>query len=147
MADPIEFAYSGLDANGTITNLRVFESTPVHENHVIDLVEAWGVNIAWTMDGSSLLFPPFAGTHWELRLYLESIGTQAEFILPAAPVTVPWGALATPKNFSSSITIPAGIVVDRGPYKLTLMLQLFDGTLPLGVTGFVEGPVVVFYRT
>lgn len=146
MADPIEFAYSGLDANGTITNLKVFEGIPTHENHVINLVEAWGVNINWEMDGASLFFPPFAGTHWELRLYLESIGTQNEYILPPAAVVVPWGALASPKTFASVIAIPAGTVTEPGPYKLTVMLQLYDAALPLGVTGFIEGPVVVFYR-
>lgn len=147
MSDPIEFAYAGLDTNGTITRLTVFEGIPTHENHVINLVEAWGVNINWEMDGASLLFPPYAGTHWELRLFLESIGTAAEFSLPAVPLSVPWGALASPKTFTSTISIPAGTVVDPGPYKLTVMLQLFDGGLPLGVTGFIEGPVVVFYRT
>jgi hypothetical protein len=145
MSDPIEFAYAGLDSNGTITRLTVFEGAPVHENHVINLVEAWGINIDWEMAGSSLLFPPYAGTHWELRLFLESIGPGGEFSLPAAPVVVPWGALASPKLFTSVIAIPAGIVTTAGPYKLTFMLQLFDGALPLGVTGFVEGPVVVFY--
>ena len=61
MSDPIEFAYAGLDTNGTITRLTVFEGIPTHENHVINLVEAWGVNINWEMDGASLLFPPYRG--------------------------------------------------------------------------------------
>lgn len=145
MSDPIEFAYAGLDANGTITNLRIFETLPVNETHVIALTENWGVNIDWTMDGASLLFPPWAGTHWELRYFLESIGTNNEYNLPAAPVSVPWGGLATPKLFSNSTTILTGVVTQAGPYKMAVMLQLFDGATPLAITGFVEGPVVVFY--
>jgi hypothetical protein len=154
MSDPIEVAYN-IDAEGAIENLRIWETDPGRQTNIIQTGINWGVVVEWEMSGQDLLFPippAWANTEWRLQLFLESYGTHAEYTFPDIPagdplIVEPWGAGADPKNWAHTITIPAAKLINPGPYRLALMLQLYDtvGNAPLNITGFVEGPSVLFY--
>lgn len=145
----------GMDLEGLITRLDVFEDAPSNVSHVITttsptgvLGENWGVNLTWEIDSpmagnphNPLLLPNI----FNVRVYLEGFGPGTagvanEFELPAAPFVVNYGppAGATPGGaFINANTRRWEVSIPFGPPLVTIP----EGLYKLGVTIIMLQPV------
>jgi hypothetical protein len=92
---------------------------------------------------------------FHLQVFLESMGPGLEYNLPEPPEP-PIGMKSVPavkvggewiRSYTHDINIAAN-AVEPGTYKLVAFLQAYDrdGVTPLGIVGFIELPLVTFYK-
>jgi hypothetical protein len=144
-----------LDYQGSITVANVFEELPELVTNVIQTTQSWGVQLEWVMTG---LEARRGHGHWNMRVFLESMGEGPEYDLPGAgPITIlnsegTWDAAAGERTFAN---VPGKLPLDIDPavdpvapgtYRLTATILYYDDAdVPLPVAGFFEGPILEFY--
>lgn len=142
-----------LDLAGTLSDIIVFEDSPINVSQIIRTTQNWGVKVSWEMSGAAANFFLLMGENWHVRLQLESIGTEAEYNLPpGSPLVVSYasGIPITPtvRRWSDiNLDVPAGTVA-AGVYKMTLTVQLADPTtppIPRAMVAFSEGTLIQLY--
>lgn len=172
---PIETGL-GMDLDGSITRLDVYEAVPEVVSHVIRTNEVWGVNLQWEFSSdtpNNPHHPLLRPCIFNVRVYLEGFGPDPnlaagvtnEFVLPlggpfevnywAAGSGNPGGIFLNPNTRRWDIRInfpPQDVAIPPGLYKLGVTLVLLQPVaggdpLPLPVAGYIEGPLLHFYVT
>lgn len=139
---------------GTLSDITVYEDSPVNISNIIRTTQNWGVQISWEMNGASAHFFALMGEKWLVRMQLESIGSGSEFRLPpSGPLEVDYsaGTVITPtlrRWQNINLDVPAG-TVPPGVYKMSLTVQLASATTPRtprAMVAFSEGILIQIYE-
>jgi hypothetical protein len=140
--DPLSTAVT--DGNVTVISIDP-DATP---NKVLELNQPWTGRVSWFIDGPGVA--ALAGT-WEARLFIESMGPQAEQeVTPAITKDLVTDLLATSTathhEYQADFPVPAGTPSEEGVYRIT---GLITYTNPFGhrmaMAGFSEGQMIQFY--
>lgn len=116
---------------------------------IIDVNDNWNVHLDWTLTGPLQRY--VCGT-FSVDAYMESIGAGDEFELPEPP-DIPLNPPG-PGTYSADFNIPAGFMTSKiqpgetdVAYKIVATVTYRDpGGRPGPIAGFVEFPVVQFYK-
>lgn len=145
MTSPIETNFGTISG---IMDATVTDTSGITPLNVIRMQDPWQVNVSWHLDG--FLASMLAG-EWILTLYMESIGPQAEFVVPV-PLHIPFSAGVVAGNpttlqYNKVISVPANTPADEGVYKLAVVLTCKTpaGT-PGPFAGFVQAPLLQFFH-
>jgi hypothetical protein len=138
------FEIQALPATGSISAIVQDPSGQVPELTIIQIPDAWAVNVQWSISGAAV--PAFAPTaQWHVRVSLESLGPGLEAIV--GQITEPMGAPALSHSYNRTINVPGNFPgLTPGAYKLTTVVTLENGGVPCPLAGYVEGPVLQFYQ-
>lgn len=122
-------------------------------NLVIDPTKPFSIDVAWKLEGSDVpLYLAALDKNWTVEAYAESVGPGPDFKI--ATEIVPAGTPATPKNYATTLTVPASTLPEEDPgggptdptgvYKIvvTVFLNSTLGAPGFDICGFSEGPVI-----
>lgn len=134
---------------GDIT-AHVHEYGSVEPITILEADKMARVHVIWTLSGP---LTPFLCGKWYVSAFLESMGPGEEFRLPLAPgEAVALNPKPGPVTYEAWVDIPANrvkVTDTEGtlPYKLvvTVAYRAPNGQ-PGPMAGFVDGPVLQFYR-
>jgi hypothetical protein len=137
------FQGAGLSFISTIPpTVTIFETGPTP----VEIVQAGSpcaLKIDWEVHGTLAPILPFA--RWEVSVKLEGWGTASESNI--GPIIVPGSSIAPtiagPNVYTTGVTLLPPQAV--GAYKPIVLIQLFIGTSPLPVAGYVEAPLIQFF--
>ncbi len=117
---------------------RMFEVGGTAPLSIVRTDQACYVEFDWQANGWLCAFLP---GEWQLRVHLESIGPGPDYTF--GPATVPF-LLSNPADYPPTrVNIGAGAVVP-GSYRMVASILSRNGTTPLPVAGYLEGPIVQF---
>jgi len=123
---------------GFITAFAVLDPVGLQPTIIVRTTDTWFVRIEWQIDG--IIADALAGT-WQVRAFLESIGQGFEGQVGAQNINLNVDP-TTPRNYATTLTIPAN-TVPAGTYKLvTTINYLTPANQPGFMAGYEEGPVL-----
>lgn len=120
-------------------------------NHVLELGEAWEVNVAWKLKTDNPTTYPLDminGT-WHLKLSAESIGEEFEGSVATDTLDYANTFSATPTEWEWEHTfkVAGDKIPDEAIYELGTLISFRDSNnLPKAMAGFYMGPAVTFYN-
>ncbi len=144
MADIAFEQMPGIDLNVTSFTATVAEQGGMAPSTVLRTNQAWELRVHWTVTGDSA---PFVRGTWRAEGYLESMGAGPEFEIPQQETP-----MAGPGDYTIILSVPAGQVTlapgeQSTPFKLVTTLTARDlGGFCWPMAGYVEGPILQFYR-
>ena len=138
--------FDALDPDPThligVIGLQVLDPD-LNPNRVLQTNLDWNIQVDWNISG---MIAGGLGGEWEVRAYVESIGTGFEGqVGPAMIVPLSSAPATASRSYTTTITVPAG-TPPAGAYKLAVLVNYSNGGLPQQMAAFAEGPVLQFYN-
>lgn len=133
-----------LDGNVQVPN--VLDPNTQQPVRIIPTTDSWSISASWDILG---LIAPFLAGDWNVSAYLEALdgGTDPGQVgtPPNMTIVVPLSSvpLASPRNYSATINVPAG-QVRTGLFNLTVAITYTIGGTPEPMAGFNTGPILQF---
>ncbi len=141
---PIESVVKPLTGDFTLVSRDPNGMVP--ETTILRATDEWAVDVSWNISGAAAEFVD-QSKMWTVTLFLESMGTGFEG--PVGKLQVPAMGGLVQEYGPHTITIAANLALAEGntsrTYKLVGVLTLAQGTTPLPIAGYHEGPILQFY--
>ncbi|GAB4280194.1 MAG: hypothetical protein Kow0080_32880 [Candidatus Promineifilaceae bacterium] len=110
-------------------------------NNIIQTDDTCFIDVRWHIVGAAA---GFLGGEWKVTVYYESIGGGPEGQFPSQTVPLSAAPATQHRDYSTTITVPAG-TLPPGAYRLVTLINYSNLGVPQEMAAFVEGPIMQVY--